>query len=245
MPQVVKSPDAFRTISEVSDALSLEPHVLRFWESKFTQVRPVKRSGGRRYYRAEDVALLAGIKFLLREQGMTIKGAQRLLREKGVRYVAALPPDAEPADMPEDEAPGGAEVVSLDGHRPAQPVAPGGPSDDLAQLVADALRPGDAHAPEVVPGVAPDEAGEPPATSHPDAGGKAAADAPAPSGPPIPVPAHLRADIPDDARLRLPARRPRVDPDRARLNRGAVRRHLAALRELRARMDRQPADAEV
>ncbi|MBW7920826.1 MAG: MerR family transcriptional regulator [Rubellimicrobium sp.] len=87
-----KSDDAFRTIGEVSDWLGAPAHVLRFWESKFAQIRPVKRAGGRRYYRPEDVALLGGIKFLLHEEGMTIKGVQKLLREQGVRHVAALSP---------------------------------------------------------------------------------------------------------------------------------------------------------
>lgn len=84
-----KSADAFRTISEVSDLLDTPPHVLRFWESKFTQVKPVKRAGGRRYYRPADVALLGGIKHLLHEEGMTIRGVQKLLREEGIREVAA------------------------------------------------------------------------------------------------------------------------------------------------------------
>jgi len=85
-----KSADAFRTISEVADWLDRPAHVLRFWESKFTQVKPVKRAGGRRYYRPEDMRLLGGIKKLLHDDGMTIKGAQKVLREQGVRYVSAL-----------------------------------------------------------------------------------------------------------------------------------------------------------
>ena len=89
---MAKSPDAFRTISEVAEWLDTPAHVLRFWESKFTQVKPVKRAGGRRYYRPDDMALLGGIKMLLHEQGMTIKGAQKLLREKGIKYVASLGP---------------------------------------------------------------------------------------------------------------------------------------------------------
>ncbi len=89
---MAKSPDAFRTISEVSDWLDTPAHVLRFWESKFTQVKPVKRAGGRRYYRPEDMALLGGIKTLLHEQGMTIKGVQKLLREQGAKHVSALGP---------------------------------------------------------------------------------------------------------------------------------------------------------
>lgn len=89
---VKKAPDAFRTISEVSDALDTPAHVLRFWESKFSQIKPVKRAGGRRYYRPDDINLLSGIKTVLHEQGMTIKGAQKLLREKGVKHVAAIAP---------------------------------------------------------------------------------------------------------------------------------------------------------
>ena len=85
-----KSPEAFRTISEVADALDVPPHVLRFWESRFTQVKPVKRGGGRRYYRPEDVRLLRGIRGLLYDDGMTIKGVQKILRERGVRHVIGL-----------------------------------------------------------------------------------------------------------------------------------------------------------
>ncbi len=85
-----KSPDAFRTISEVADWLGVQAHVLRFWESKFTQVKPVKRAGGRRYYRPSDMLLIGGIKKLLHDDGLTIKGAQKLLREQGVAHVAAM-----------------------------------------------------------------------------------------------------------------------------------------------------------
>lgn len=87
---MAKSQSAFRTISEVSTSLDTPTHVLRFWESKFSQIKPVKRAGGRRYYRPEDIQLLAGIKTLLHNQGMTIKGAQKLLREQGVKHVIAL-----------------------------------------------------------------------------------------------------------------------------------------------------------
>lgn len=93
-----KSPDAFRTISEVADWLDTPAHVLRFWESRFTQVKPVKRAGGRRYYRPADMALLGGIKKLLHDDGMTIRGVQKLLREHGVRYVAAMSPEIEGVD---------------------------------------------------------------------------------------------------------------------------------------------------
>lgn len=85
-----KSPSAFRTISEVSEILGIPAHVLRFWESKFTQIKPVKRGGGRRYYRPEDVRLIRTIQHLLHEQGMTIKGAQKVLRERGVKAIVAM-----------------------------------------------------------------------------------------------------------------------------------------------------------
>jgi DNA-binding transcriptional MerR regulator len=85
-----KSPDAFRTISEVAETLDVPPHVLRFWETRFAQVKPVKRGGGRRYYRPEDVRLLRGIRGLLYDDGLTIKGVQKILREKGTRHVIGL-----------------------------------------------------------------------------------------------------------------------------------------------------------
>ena len=87
---MIKSADAFRTISEVADWLDTETHVLRFWESKFSQIKPVKRAGGRRYYRPKDMLIIGGIKKLLHEDGITIKGAQRLIKDKGLNYVSNL-----------------------------------------------------------------------------------------------------------------------------------------------------------
>jgi len=87
---MAKAKDAFRTISEVAEWLDTPTHVLRFWESKFSQIKPVKGAGGRRYYRPKDMDLLGGIKQLLHEDGLTIKGTQKLLREKGVKYVMDL-----------------------------------------------------------------------------------------------------------------------------------------------------------
>ena len=85
-----KSPDAFRTISEVADDLDLPQHVLRFWETRFAQIKPLKRGGGRRYYRPGDVDLLRGIRHLLYEEGYTIKGVQKILRENGVQFAVAI-----------------------------------------------------------------------------------------------------------------------------------------------------------
>jgi DNA-binding transcriptional MerR regulator len=91
-----KSAAAFRTISEVAADLDVPPHVLRFWESKFSQIKPLKRGGGRRYYRPEDIELLRRIRTLLYRDGYTIKGVQKLLRSPGVRAVAE---DASPAEL--------------------------------------------------------------------------------------------------------------------------------------------------
>ncbi len=85
-----KSPDAFRTISEVADDLDIPQHVLRFWETRFTQIKPMKRSGGRRYYRPDDVDLLRGIRRLLYGEGYTIRGVQRILKEHGIASVQRL-----------------------------------------------------------------------------------------------------------------------------------------------------------
>ncbi len=96
-----KSPSAFRTISEVADDLSVQQHVLRFWETKFSQVRPLKRGGGRRYYRPEDVDILKTIHHLLYTQGYTIKGVQKLFREQGKnKVVEKTPPEARNNNVP-------------------------------------------------------------------------------------------------------------------------------------------------
>ena len=105
-----KAPGAFRTISEVADEIDVPQHVLRFWESRFTQIRPMKRGGGRRFYRPEDVDLLRGVRHLLYGEGYTIRGVQRILREQGAAFVqsiwrsgAELPPvDVEDVDEDDD-----------------------------------------------------------------------------------------------------------------------------------------------
>ena len=106
-----KSPDAFRTISEVATELDLPQHVLRFWETRFSQIKPMKRGGGRRYYRPEDVDLLCGIRHLLYGEGYTIKGVQRILKEQGIRFVMDIWRDAEMA-MGELSATPGSDVPS-------------------------------------------------------------------------------------------------------------------------------------
>ena len=122
-----KAPDAFRTISEVAEELEIPQHVLRFWETRFAQIKPMKRSGGRRYYRPDDVDLLKGIRRLLYGEGYTIRGVQRILKDNGVKFVqnvwqagapqpAKLPRDADEApqvtpQVPEAAAPRGPQVA--------------------------------------------------------------------------------------------------------------------------------------
>lgn len=115
-----KSSQAFRTIREVSDWLDVKAHVLRFWESKFPQIKPVKRAGGRRYYRPADMELVGGIKVLLHEQGMTIKGVQNLIRDEGVSHVMALSPSIDiNDDAPEEEIQAWDQALSDDDGRSA------------------------------------------------------------------------------------------------------------------------------
>ncbi len=100
-----KSTDAFRTISEVATELDVPQHVLRFWETKFPQVKPLKRGGGRRYYRPQDIDLLRAIKQLLYAEGFTIRGVQRILKERGVRAVCAGSYEASPQGGAPSESP--------------------------------------------------------------------------------------------------------------------------------------------
>jgi len=113
---VDKAPDAFRTISEVADELDIPQHVLRFWESRFPQIRPMKRAGGRRYYRPDDVDLLRGIRHLLYGEGYTIRGVQRILREQGPKFVQAVwqPGAAQPTAQSDEEAAEASEQLSPD-----------------------------------------------------------------------------------------------------------------------------------
>jgi DNA-binding transcriptional MerR regulator len=103
-----KAPDAFRIISEVASELDVPQHVLRFWESRFTQIRPMKRGGGRRYYRPDDIDLLRGIRHLLYSEGYTIRGVQRLLREQGVGFVQVAWQNGASIPAPDEGAPDGA-----------------------------------------------------------------------------------------------------------------------------------------
>jgi DNA-binding transcriptional MerR regulator len=119
-----KSAEAFRTISEVAAELDVPQHVLRFWETRFTQVKPVKRAGGRRYYRPEDVDLLRGIRSLLYSDGFTIKGVQKVLRERGLRHVAEIGREfCDPDDLKSEGTVERAEVGADTESLPSEPLS--------------------------------------------------------------------------------------------------------------------------
>lgn len=135
--RVEKAAGAFRTISEVADDLEVPQHVLRFWETKFPQIKPMKRGGGRRYYRPEDVDLLRAIRGLLYDQGYTIKGVQKLIREGALRLGA---------DLAEVEALGLAPEGQGNGHGESQALAEAGLAGDAATDPAMAAKIGQAAA---------------------------------------------------------------------------------------------------
>ncbi|HET6197963.1 MAG TPA: MerR family transcriptional regulator [Acetobacteraceae bacterium] len=130
-----KAPNAFRTISEVADELHIPQHVLRFWETKFPQVKPLKRGGGRRYYRPDDIALLRRISDLLYIQGYTIKGVQRLLREGGGQLSDDIPP------APEDEQAAAEAERAQAAKEPELPMPGLAPAPAAAQPARSVLRP--------------------------------------------------------------------------------------------------------
>lgn len=148
-----KATDAFRTISEVAEDLDLPQHVLRFWETKFSQIRPMKRGGGRRYYRPDDVELLRGIQYLLYGEGYTIKGVQRILKEQGARFVMEVwrhpgepIPMAPNAGLAEDEDAesfeSAAEVEEPESEMVSEPIRPAARNEPK-------MEPQSARAPEV------------------------------------------------------------------------------------------------
>lgn len=128
-----KSPQAFRTIREVADWLEVEAHVLRFWESKFSQIKPVKRAGGRRYYRPADMRLVGGIKHLLHDQGLTIRGVQKLIREEGVAHVSDLSPALD------DDLQG--DLVEAESTEPVEADAPASGFFDVTAMAGEEAQP--------------------------------------------------------------------------------------------------------
>jgi DNA-binding transcriptional MerR regulator len=200
-----KSPDAFRTISEVADLLETPAHVLRFWESRFPQIRPVKRAGGRRYYRPADVALLTGIKRLLHDEGMTIRGVQKILREQGVRHVSGMAEDMSVADDDAALAAALAGAAGGDDSPAAQDALPLPPAEqEMAQVIAlqaaltaQAGGTGDLFA--ALPGYPPEQ----PAESPPEV----------PMAPPPEMPAETPREMPSEPEL--PETPPSAPPEEA------------------------------
>ncbi len=131
-----KSAGAFRTISEVADELHIPQHVLRFWETKFPQVKPLKRGGGRRYYRPDDIALLRRISDLLYTQGYTIKGVQRLLQEGGGRLADDIPPPTESERLAAEAERAGDEAPQMQLLMQEVPVAPARKASEVERLRA-------------------------------------------------------------------------------------------------------------
>src|SRR5436190_899939 len=125
---VEKAPGAFRTISEVAQELEVPQHVLRFWESRFREIRPMKRGGGRRYYRPDDLDLLRGIRHLLYGEGYTIRGVQRLLREQGVHFVQNVwqPGAPQPARQAAEQDEGVEQASLEDAYNPSARIKPRG-----------------------------------------------------------------------------------------------------------------------
>jgi DNA-binding transcriptional MerR regulator len=135
-----KAPDAFRTISEVADDLKVPQHVLRFWETRFNQIKPMKRAGGRRYYRPDDVDLLRGIHHLLYGEGYTIRGVQRILKDQGLKFVQNVwqPGAEQPVHGPVDDDDHPEEPVPEETLAPSRPQAT--PAAIRAQMSREDLR---------------------------------------------------------------------------------------------------------
>lgn len=131
-----KAAEAFRTIGEVADELDVPKHVLRFWEGKFPQIRPMKRGGGRRYYRPEDMELLRGIRHLLHAEGYTIKGVQKILREQGIDQVKTLVREATlaPSRVPRGKTAG--KKPKAEGRKSAAPAGPSATGEPARAQVA-------------------------------------------------------------------------------------------------------------
>ena len=200
-----KSRDAFRTISEVADWLDVPTHVLRFWESRFSQIKPVKRAGGRRYYRPSDMRVIGGVKVLLHDQGMTIRGVQRLFREEGIKHISGYAPPLFEEVSEDAEAPALNEEALERAARPASPArstreaepAPV-PEEDEAQPELPMAREAADEPPmfrrNSKPADEPKSAAEPEPVSEPEPVAPAAS---TPTIPPTPdVPAN---DVPDNA----------------------------------------------
>lgn len=249
---MAKSAEAFRTISEVAEILDTPAHVLRFWESQFPQIRPMKRAGGRRYYRPQDVALIAGIRKLLHEDGITIRGVRKILREQGVRHVSDLA-----ADLPAETA-AQARTDAAAQEALASTAEADAPAEDIAAATPTAEPEPEAPAPEA-PAPTPAPSGAP-STLAPS-GAEREPRLPFETSPPEPPAqeAPMQVDVPTEPRTEtahvhafpapsapdatLASRLRAADPVAASRNRealAALYRRLAALRDRRRAAGQPP-----
>ncbi|MBO9437646.1 MerR family transcriptional regulator [Sulfitobacter sp. KE29] len=228
---MVKSPDAFRTISEVADWLGIQAHVLRFWESKFTQVKPIKRAGGRRYYRPADMLLLGGIKKLLHDDGLTIKGVQKILREEGMTHVSSLSApldeldfvEPRPAPKPDIIRPETGVVLNFGAKTEAR-------GDEVSAETVDTRQETTAELEEAAPAAAQRPSPMPPADDHP----RATPDPLAPSD----------SNTPDAPQLPASEAKPEEEPASETGLPEFLKRPLAAEPEKIAEVSPAPAEAE-
>jgi DNA-binding transcriptional MerR regulator len=223
-----KAPNAFRTISEVAEELDLPQHVLRFWESRFAHIKPMKRGGGRRYYRPEDIDLLRGIRHLLYGDGYTIRGVQRILREQGVRTVQSVGQGLLSLPEPAKEEP---ETANAAPELPFPNAAPDAQNDQQDQDQEDeeveqpppAARPTQAQRGDALPAAA---SSDPPSSRPPPPAPRAPASASADSAPaekadPLAYPTH-----------------PAAQPTRAPLDLDRLKAALAEIEACRRLLDR-------
>ncbi|GAB5446588.1 MerR family transcriptional regulator [Gymnodinialimonas sp.] len=240
-----KSAQAFRTIREVADWLDVAAHVLRFWESKFNQIKPVKRAGGRRYYRPADMKLVGGIKVLLHDRGLTIRGVQKMIADEGVEAVTSLSP-------PIDELIGGGDVVEMEATDAwaEDAAAETREPEEPAEVEAETAEPADPTPPEVEETAPPEPAMETLPEPEPDPTPKEIPPTEAPEPEPEP---EVAASEPIAALTQAPAPAPTpplpsADPAEGALGalaalaqlpapqRAALGPQIAALKQLRDRM---------
>jgi DNA-binding transcriptional MerR regulator len=243
-----KSSQAFRTIREVAVWLDVAAHVLRFWETKFPQIKPVKRAGGRRYYRPADMELVGGIKVLLHDRGLTIRGVQKMIREDGVAAVVALSPpldlggidrigDAAITDWIDDaEAERADGAITIEEGSTAVAVEPRQTSLPFAEPEADEVPETEILADEPdLAAEAPDELTQPSVPAMPDAAAGPIPQAVPPRGMANPTPSPAPAHSAIDRLVDLAARAGQLSPD-------ALSRARPALAALRDRMRKEPPD---
>lgn len=230
-----KSREAFRTISEVAEWLDVPTHVLRFWESRFAQIKPVKRAGGRRYYRPSDMRVIGGVKTLLHDQGMTIRGVQKLFREQGLRHVSSFSPELFGEGL-EDEDVLELEVVAEASDIDEAPAAPAPAARSTRDAVpspvieeAEEPQPDEAEEPEIV--FIPRQRTAPAPEPEPAPAPKPVA-APRPV---IPATPDVAAEDPTDDDPSHPVR-PGVAARLAATRRSDLRPHRDALQEVASRL---------